>query len=158
MSIIAIDPGHPEVLLLLRQSDEYMASLYPPESNHMESVEGLRQPNVGFFGAMVDGKVAGCGGVKIMMSDKPYGELKRLFVSEDHRGMGIATRIIERLESHLLTSSVSLARLEVGIEQPNAIALYERLGYRKRGPFGDYRADPLSVFMEKRLGDAAEDS
>ena len=32
-----------------------------------------------------------------------------------------------------------------------AIAFYERAGYRRRGPFGDYQDDPNSVFMEKRL-------
>jgi putative acetyltransferase len=40
--------------------------------------------------------------------------------------------------------------LETGIRQPEALGLYERLGFVRRGPFGDYAEDPLSVFMEKR--------
>ena len=39
--------------------------------------------------------------------------------------------------------------LETGPSQPEAIGLYERLGYRVRGPYGGYPDDPLSVFMEK---------
>jgi len=39
------------------------------------------------------------------------------------------------------------------VAQPAAIRLFEQAGYRRCGPFGDYPTDdPLSVFMEKRLG------
>jgi putative acetyltransferase len=41
--------------------------------------------------------------------------------------------------------------LETGIRQPEALGLYEQAGYKRRGPFGDYAEDPLSVFMQKRL-------
>ena len=43
-------------------------------------------------------------------------------------------------------------RLETGTKQPEAIALYRKFGYVERGPFGAYKPDPLSIFMEKRLG------
>lgn len=154
MAIILIDPGHPEVLELLRQSDEYMAALYPPESNHMESVEGLRRPNVGFYGAIVDGAVVGCGAVKVMTGSETYGEIKRLFVNEASRGHGVALALMKRLEQHLQSLGVTLVRLEVGISQPAALTLYEQLGFKKRAPFGAYQADPYSVFMEKRLDGA----
>jgi putative acetyltransferase len=42
-------------------------------------------------------------------------------------------------------------RLETGIHQAEAIALYATHGFREIGPFGDYKLDPLSLFMEKRL-------
>ena len=42
-------------------------------------------------------------------------------------------------------------RLETGTQQPEALALYRSAGFTEIGPFGDYRADPLSLFMEKRL-------
>ena len=41
--------------------------------------------------------------------------------------------------------------LETGPTQPEALILYEHLGYRCRGPFGDYPDDPLSVFMQKNV-------
>jgi putative acetyltransferase len=37
------------------------------------------------------------------------------------------------------------------VKQPEAIALYRSAGYKEIPPFGDYRLDPLSIFMEKRL-------
>ena len=42
-------------------------------------------------------------------------------------------------------------QLETGIRQPEAIALYRSFGYAERGPFGAYKPDPFSLFMEKRL-------
>lgn len=36
-------------------------------------------------------------------------------------------------------------------DQPEAIALYERAGFVRCAPFGEYRDDPLSIFMEKQL-------
>ncbi len=41
---------------------------------------------------------------------------------------------------------------ETGTRQPEALGLCRRLGYVERGPFGTYAVDPLSVFMETRLG------
>ena len=55
------------------------------------------------------------------------------------------------LERHAAAHGALVARLETGIYQPEALALYRALGYRERPPFADYRLDPLSVFMEKRL-------
>jgi putative acetyltransferase len=31
------------------------------------------------------------------------------------------------------------------------LALYASAGYERRGPFGDYTDDPLSVFMQKHI-------
>ena len=58
---------------------------------------------------------------------------------------------MQRLEDELRGAGIPLARLETGIRQPEALRLYEGLGYAYREPFGRYRPDPLSVFMEKRL-------
>jgi putative acetyltransferase len=57
---------------------------------------------------------------------------------------------MDYLEARLREQGIELLRLETGIHQPEAIGLYRKLGYRERGPFGAYRVDPLSVFMEKR--------
>lgn len=47
---------------------------------------------------------------------------------------------------------ITLMRLETGISQPEALALFEACGFTRCGPFGDYPADdPYSVFMERRL-------
>ena len=44
-----------------------------------------------------------------------------------------------------------LVRLETGTAQAEALELYERAGYRRCAPFGEHRANPLSICMEKSL-------
>ncbi len=86
------------------------------------------------------------------MSDgAAYGEIKRVFVLPEQRGKGHARSIMLALEAGLRQQQTGIVRLEVGISQPEALSLYHSLGYRERGPFGAYRLDRWSVFMEKTL-------
>lgn len=149
--VLPTDPGGPAAQRLLALSDRHAIDLYPPESNHLDGVAELRRPNVTFVGAYADSDMIGCGAVKTMEDDERYGEMKRLFVLEQCRGRGVATAIVEYLENCVLDKGIELVRLETGVRQPAALALYRRLGYVERPPFGGYRDDPLSVFMEKRL-------
>jgi putative acetyltransferase len=73
-----------------------------------------------------------------------------MFVVPEARGRGIGRAILETIEA-ALRGRVTTLRLETGIKQDAAIRLYENAGFRRRGPFGSYRDDPLSVFMEKPL-------
>lgn len=51
-----------------------------------------------------------------------------------------------------LASTFSGCALKTGIKSLEALHLYWRFGYSKRGPFGTYAPDPLCVFREKQLG------
>jgi putative acetyltransferase len=151
MRIEPTDPESDSAQALIAMSDTYMTALYPAESNHLESASALKAPNVLFLGCFVQDQLVGCGAVKILSDEGRYGELKRVFVLESHRGKGYSKAIMEKLEGHLKSSGIALARLETGIRQPEALGLYKRLGYIERAPFGAYADDPLSIFMEKRL-------
>ena len=151
MRIEPTDPESDSAQALIAMSDTYMTALYPAESNHLESASALKAPNVLFLGCFLQDQLVGCGAVKILSDDGRYGELKRVFVLESHRGKGYSKAIMEKLEGHLKSSGIALARLETGPSQPEALGLYKRLGYVERAPFGAYVEDPLSVFMEKRL-------
>jgi len=149
------DPRLPAIQVLLAASDAYAQSLYPAESNHLDPVDELVKPNVYFVGVYVPGDAAplGCGAVKRLRDDNglEYGEIKRMFVAPAARGLGAGRAVIAALEEHLRTHGVGIARLETGIYNHAALALYERCGYRRIGPFANYWDDPLSVFMEKIL-------
>lgn len=151
MNIEPLNPKSTAAQALIAESDAYMAALYPAESNHMESSKALALPNVVFLGGYIEGELVACGAVKTLTDDGTYGEIKRLFVLESHRGKGLSKAIMQRLEAHLKNSGVRIVRLETGIKQPEALGLYNKLAYVERGPFGSYSRDPLSVFMEKRL-------
>jgi putative acetyltransferase len=140
----------PEVIALIAELDAYQDALYPPESRHALALAALTQPDVLFAVARTAaGQAVGCGAVVL---DTEAGELKRLFVSPAARGQGLAQRLLARLEAEAVARGCQLLQLETGPFQPEALGLYARCGYERRGPFGGYADDPLSVFMEKRLG------
>ncbi|MBC7730670.1 MAG: GNAT family N-acetyltransferase [Bacteriovorax sp.] len=153
MHIALESPDQPEVIALIAELDAYQESLYPPESRHPLDIAALTQPNVVFAVARdAAGQAVGCGAVVLSPA---FGELKRMFVQHRHRGQGIAANLLARLEAEAGAAGCTLLKLETGPLQPEALALYARSGYERRGPFGKYADDPLSVFMHKRIGQAA---
>ena len=151
MIVEDIDPDSAEVQPLIQASEDFYLDLYPAESTHIASREDLKQDNALFIGARVDGKLAATGAAKIMDDDGDYAEIKRVYVDDNFRGLGLSVKIMDYLETRLLERGVNVFRLETGIKQPEAIGLYKKLGYADREPFGAYRPDPLSVFMEKQV-------
>ena len=148
LTIKPADTAHTDVIRLIEQLDDYQSSLYPPESNHLDSLDELAKPNVIFLAAYSESEICGIGSVKLI---DDYGEIKRVYVPSNQRGKGIAKAIMAKLEDHLVQKDVAYARLETGIHQKEALLLYEKLGYYRIEPFGEYKEDPLSVFMEKKL-------
>lgn len=148
---VALEPAdQPEVIALIDELDRYQDSLYPPESRHSIDIGALSQPNVLFAVARAGSQreAVGCGAIVL---GPEFGELKRVFVRPDQRGKGIAQALLRLLEATAADKGCAVLMLETGPSQPEALALYDRFGYAHRGPFGGYRPDPLSVFMEKRL-------
>ena len=94
-----------------------------------------------------------CGGADLIVIESGDGELKRMFTLPRDRGKGIARSLVQWLEAQAQARGCHLFMLETGYLQPEAIALYERLGYSRRGPFGLYTEDPNSVFMHKSVVD-----
>lgn len=149
VKIASLDPDTPAARELIAASDAFYVGLYPAESNHLESVADLQRSNVLFVGCWIEDGLVDTGGARIMQDDGHYAEIKRVFVLDRHRGRGLSRRIMEYLENELRRRGIDLFRLETGVKQPEALGLYRKLGYHERGPFGAYRPDPLSVFMEK---------
>ena len=77
-----------------------------------------------------------------------------MFIRPRYRGLGLAKKMLEHLESYAREKDVKILRLETGIAQSEAIGLYERMGYQQIPPFGAYREDPLSLFYEKWIGES----
>jgi putative acetyltransferase len=149
MNIAFESPDQPDVVALITELDRYQSALYPPESNHFVDIATLTQPNVLFAVARgSDGAAGACGAIVL---GPHYGEIKRMYVHPRLRGQGVAKALLAFLEAAARERGCSLLQLETGILQDEAIGLYKRCGYEKRGPFGDYKEDPLSLFMAKRI-------
>jgi putative acetyltransferase len=151
--ILLEPPRQAQVMALLQQADDYLAGLYPPESNHLMDVASLEQPGIAFFVARVGGDAMGC--CAMVPADDGTAEIKRMFVAPQARGQRLGRRMLHTLEQHALRSGARALRLETGIYQPEALGLYRSSGYREINPFGGYLPDPLSLFMEKRLDQEA---
>lgn len=151
MSTIEISlerPDSDDARALIEELEAYLIPLSPPESRHGYSVEKLINEDVPFFIIRDNGTPAGCGGVKLFGD---YGEIKRMYVRPQFRGLGFAKLMLDHLAEYARSHGVAILRLETGIAQQAAIALYERSGFRRIPPFGEYKADPLSRFYEKRI-------
>jgi len=142
-------PDQPEVIALIAELDAYQTTLYPPESVYALDLAALKQANVRFAVARdAAGLALGCAAVVLHAA---YGELKRMYVHPRGRGRGVAKALLQRLEAEAVQTGCRLLMLETGPLQAEALGLYARSGYERRGPFGDYPDDPFSVFMHKRI-------
>ncbi len=147
MKIAFETPDQPDVRSLIAELDAYQYSLYPPESVYALDLGALCQDSVLFAVARDDdGAAMGCGAI-VLAPD--FGEVKRMYVRPAARGQGLAGRLLRALEGEAAARGCPRFVLETGPLQPEALALYERLGYARCGPFGEYPDDPHSVFMQK---------
>ena len=141
-------PLSDDVRGLLHEADAFANALYPPRSNHLVSAEDLLAEGVRFFVARLDGTPVGCGALR---RRPPSGEIKRMFVTAQARGLGVGAAILAALEAAAREEGIALLQLETGIHNGAALQLYHRAGFAEREAFAPYGPDPLSVFMEKQM-------
>lgn len=149
VTIVAARPDSGEAMQLLAELDTALHEYpYPPESRHAFSVEKLIRESVAFSLVYYDRQLAACGGVKLFAD---YGEVKRMYVRPAFRGKGLGKAILNHLAEHARENGINTLRLETGIYQVEAIGLYDGFGFQRRGPFGDYKNDPNTVYFEKPI-------
>jgi putative acetyltransferase len=145
------DLAGPEIARLLQQHLDDMHAISPAESVHALDLERLRAPGITFWSAWGGGELLGCGALKEL--DPRSGEVKSMRTAPEHRGRGVGSRILAHIIAVARHRAYEQLYLETGAmpEFAPARALYRRYGFEYRGPFAEYREDPNSVFMVKRL-------
>jgi DNA-binding MarR family transcriptional regulator len=104
-------------------------------------------PRGAFLLASVDGEPVACGSVKV--TAPRVGWLKRMWVADTVRGLGIGRRMLEALERQARDLGVTTLRLDTNRALNEAIALYRSAGFREVPPFND---EPHAHYwFEKRL-------
>lgn len=91
----------------------------------------------------------GCGAIKEY--EPGTMEVKRMYVSENKRGSGIASAVLKELEIWTQQMGYNKCILETGIRQPEAIALYKKNNYKIIPNYGQYKGIEDSVCFEKIL-------
>lgn len=148
IQILPGDPRDPAATALLQASHALMQDLFDPEDNHFLSIDDLCVASVSFFVAKEGPVTLGCAAVANRGS---YGEIKSMFVDPAARGKGIANLLMTQLEAHARSQGLVTLNLETGDKLAQAVQLYSRHGFAICGPFGDYEANPSSIFMTKDI-------
>lgn len=142
------DPRDPAVVTLLEQSHALMNELFPADGCHYLEIDELCVPSIAMFTIQDGDAIIGCGALS---NKTTYGELKSMFVDPAARGKGAADLLIDHIVTCARKANLPCLRLETGDRLAAAIKLYEKHGFTRRGPFGDYPDHPDSTFMERPL-------
>jgi GNAT superfamily N-acetyltransferase len=143
-------PSSPEALQLIDQLSTELGELYADDGGaNSYNPQEASAPGAAFLIARIEGQPVGCGAIRPLAG--ATGEVKRMFVVPEARGQGISRLILDQLERLAIELGYQRLKLETGILQPRAIALYESAGYYRVARYGYYVADPRSVCFEKEL-------
>lgn len=137
-----------EVAALLRFHLDEAHRWSPPGCVHALPIEQLRQPDVTFFSAWHNDRLAAIGAIRML--DPVRGELKSMRAHPDFRGQGVGKAILEHLIEVARARGCMWLGLETGLPEAYAPArgLYETYGFKTCQPFGGYSDDGFSICME----------
>jgi putative acetyltransferase len=149
-TIEAVDPRDSAAMTLIAALTLELARMYHDEdgSGNFAPADVLVARSAFLVGRM-GGRPVACGAYRPMSRD--VAEIKRMYVEPNYRGHGLGHRILQELETRARHDGYTLARLETGILQPEAIRLYERAGYHRIDHYSIYVGNPRSVCYEKVL-------
>jgi len=120
---------------------------YDPAAGVSAEPHEMTPPAGLFLVAYRHGDAVACGGVK--HHPGAPSEIKRMWVAENARGLGIARRLLAELEADAIRSGAAAASIETSATLFEAIALYRSVGYVEVAPFND---EPFADhWFEKRL-------
>ena len=141
----------PQVVALLDAlTSELAGEGYTAEQTFGYTADQLQSANVYLVGARVDDELVGIGGLQLQ--EGGVGELKRFFVTPEHRGTGVADALLDALVDYARSHQLDLLRLETGDKQRAAIAFYRRHGFVEIPRFAPYLASETSVCMQRVVG------
>jgi GNAT superfamily N-acetyltransferase len=147
--------GAPESLDVIEQvQQEYVVRYGTRDETRLEATEFAPPRGIFIIGWDADEPIA-CGGVRIV--EPGLGELKRMYVASHARRRGIARALLSHLEGEACALGATRLRVETGLRQPEAIALYANAGYLDVAPFGHYADAPLARHLAKSLVEPGHD-
>ena len=151
MRIEIDDLTRPEILALLNEHLTSMHRLSLPESVHALDVSKLKSPDITFWTAWSGDLLMGCAALKQLTS--AHGEVKSMRTPAARRGQGAARCLLEHIVGVARERHYGRLSLETGAQEAflPAQTLYRSFGFIYCGPFGNYKADPNSVFMSLPL-------
>jgi DNA-binding MarR family transcriptional regulator len=139
VDVRAVDPAGADARRCLRA---YFAELnrrseipFDPAKGTPAEPHELRPPAGAFLAAYLRDEAIGCGAVKHRAGGPS--EIKRMWVAESARGLGIGRRLLGELERIARDSDAPAVRLDTNKALIEAIAMYRSSGYREIPRFSD---------------------
>ena len=148
LKLMRSEAHHADLIALVRQLDAELAVRDGDDHAFYSQYNGLTNIRHTIT-AYWNGEPAGCGGFKPF--EPEVAEIKRMFVHPGFRRKGIASALLAALEQWALELGFSSTILETGKNQPEAIAMYQKLGYAIIPNYGQYAGIVNSVCMRKIL-------
>ena len=136
---------------LLEQHFAGMLANSPAGSCHFLDFDGLRAGDVTFWSIHKGEDLAGCGALKML--DGAHGEIKSMRTAEAFLRQGVAAHMLVHIVAEARSRGLERLSLETGSGPAfeAALALYRRHGFEDCDPFADYKPDPFSRFMTRKL-------
>jgi putative acetyltransferase len=155
MRIEVDEVSRPEVLALLEEHLRNMYELSPPEKVFAFDASKLRVPEVTFWTAWENDELLGCAALKEISPSS--GEIKSMRTPRAQRRKGAGRALLAHILKVARDRNYEELFLETGSHPDFAAAqsLYHSAGFRRCGPFGQYRENSNSVFMSLRLSAAS---
>ena len=148
IKLIRTTGNNPDYVELTRQLDEELHGIYGELQCKYDVFNRVYDIDTVLI-AYDDDNPIGCGCFK--RYDDKTAEIKRMFVQLEFRNRKIAGLMLQELESWSIERGYSKFILETGSNQPQAVALYKRCGYRIIENFGQYEGDSNSICMFKEV-------
>jgi DNA-binding MarR family transcriptional regulator/GNAT superfamily N-acetyltransferase len=133
---------HPQSPVALAAVDRYFAELdrrfsegFDSTTAHAADVATMGTGASAFVVAISDGLPVGCGSISQL--SPTIGEIKRMWVAGEWRGAGLGSRLLRHLESNGAQLGFRTIRLDTNKSLTEAMALYERSGYRRIERYND---------------------
>jgi GNAT superfamily N-acetyltransferase len=140
------DPSVTAAVAVLQQ--EYVRRYGSQDAAVMMPAE-FAEPDGLFLVSEVDGEIVAMGGWR--RHDETAVEIKRMYVPERYRRKGYARAVLAELERRAAAAGYRRIVLNTGVEQPEAVAMYQSAGYQPSAGFGHYAHAPLALFFGKDL-------
>ena len=151
MKIIAGGLDDPRVQALLEHHLRTARSETAVGSAHALDLNRLKSADVKFWSAWDGDTLLGVGALRQLSPS--HGEIKSMHTVQANRRAGLGTAILRHIIEAARTMGMTRLSLETGSWSyfNPARALYKSHGFAECPPFGDYVADPNSVFMTLEL-------
>ncbi len=138
VAVAPIDPDHPHARHCLTayftELDRRFDGGFDVAKGISADGDELREPAGLLLVATLHDEPVGCGALKL---DGDVAQIKRMWVDDSVRGLGIGRRLLAELEDQASAHGATTARLETNKALTEAVGMYRAAGYAEVAPFND---------------------